>query len=195
MHSTPRTTLLGTLLAIGMSVGRIPELPKAMAAAFRDRHSPLPTKGRTRLPRGGRIRPPKERLFCKADGSKPAKYTQASPKTVTGVRLRWQNGQLVPRATPQALPLRRRQAERLVRKERLARERSQQGPVKRRPVKHGGYRRDDMKGAMRAARRARIITARQQRLIHRGIRAGGYAPEKLLQLLQLEDRRNPEVLA
>lgn len=189
MHSTPRTTLLGTLLAIGMSASRLRELPKVAADAFREGHAPIPPKGRIRLPRGGRVRRPKERLFCKAAAHKPVKYTQASPKTVTGVRLRWHKGQLVPRDTVQALPPGRRQAERLARKRRQLVQKT------RRPVKHGGNRRGDMKGAMRAARRAGIITARQQRLIHRGIRAGGYAPETLLKMLALEDRRNPEVVA
>lgn len=190
MHSTRRTTLIGALLSAFVATAKAPwDGPLQALSNLRAHIGPPAPRGRARRSRGGKVRGAVPRLFCKAAAHKPVKYTQASPKTVTGVRLRWQKGQLVPRDTVQTLPPARRQAERLARKRRQLVQKT------RRPAKHGGNRRGDMKGAMRAARRAGIITARQQRLIHRGIRAGGYAPETLLKMLALEDRRNPEVVA
>lgn len=131
----------------------------AALRAARDHDSKRPqqrTGGRRPRPR-----PDRPTLYCKLRGA--VKYAQLSP-IVDGVRMRWQVGRLVPRGEAQALPLSKRAMER-------KRKQAPKAQKPRGPRPNGGYQRGDMKGAMRAARRAGIISPRQQRKYHRAQRA------------------------
>lgn len=170
MSVAPRSILLHALL------GALASIPKAVvdatrAATVRNFDSPIPTTYRGGQGAWGSS---DKRYRCMVDGklvkteaggSRPAVgYQQLAPK-IDGVRMRWEDGMLVPRnSRPLSLPPTERKKQR-------ARDRSlkfKDGQVTRRVrVPAGVIRRNDLKGAKRAARRAGLISPRQQRKYHR----------------------------
>lgn len=180
-HMTSRSRLMTALM---LGVGAFSNLPGGLLPDLR--RASGPPAPRARQPRRygrGKARDGFPRLFCKAASRYAVKYEKLAPKTVTGVRLRWEAGKLIPRDTKvMGVPLRKRQAERLA-----AKRRKLERPKKPRPA-NGGYRRGDMQGAMRAARRAGIISARQQRRLHRNARAG-LTTQHLRAMLEHPDAR------
>ena len=130
------------------------------------RQSPPRGPGRVKSPR--RSKPKADRpqvIHSRAAYGKPIKYAQLSPK-LDGLRLRWEHGQLIPRSMASALPISKRTEERR-RAQRLREKAAANEGTRKRRIPKGTFFRGDMKGAMRAARRAGLITPRQQKRLHR----------------------------
>lgn len=118
---------------------------------------------------GGNTKHRRSRIAGPPKIRRPVPYAQPSPK-VDGVRMRYQKEKLVPRDTPAELPLRKRVEERQ-RAARLRLKAAQEQAPRKKKIPRGTYFRGDMKGAMRAARRAGVISARQQRKLNKAGRA------------------------
>lgn len=136
-------------------------------AALLQAHHHAPPIGRGKSQR--RVKPKSNRrqvVHSLAAHGRPIAYAQLSPK-VDGVRMRWEYGRLIPRDLPSALPISKRTEERR-RVARLRKKAALENDAPRtKRIPKGTWFRGDMKGAMRAARRAGIISARQQKRLHK----------------------------
>lgn len=125
-------------------------------------------KGRVKSKRPGKPKADRPNVvYCRADRYIAIPYEQLSPK-IDGVRMRWEGGFLVPRTAPAILgrPISKRTEERR-RAQRLRRKAAEGATPPKRRMPKGTLVRGDLKGTMRAQRRAGVISARQQKRLHK----------------------------